>query len=176
MGAAAILALSACNDTGTTTATNSDTTKMGMNPGDTTVTTTTTTTTKTFHAIPHFENRTFYNVATHKPVKLRMDTVLHYYVDVVTNKEPDYYYYDPSAKDTFDYYGRRLNNALMNNNGTWTVDETRIMNDDMGTSNGSMSNDNSNMSTDTMSKMNNDSKMKMKVKDDKTKMKTKNDK
>ncbi len=171
MGAATILGFAACNDNGTTdTTTKTD----SMKPGDSTVqtTTTTTTTTKTFRPIANFEKRTFYNVVTHKPVKLRMDTVLHYYVDVTTNKEPDYYYYDPSAKDTFDYYGRRLNNALMNDNGTWTIDETRIMNDDMGTSNGS-----NNMSTDTS--MNNskmDSKTKMKVKDDKTKMKIKNDK
>jgi len=122
MGAAAILALAACNDNASTETTNTDSTLAAT---DSSVTTTTTTRTAT--PIANFERRTFYNVKTKKPVKLRMDTVLHYYVDVTTNQQPDYYYYDPSAKDTFDYYGRRLNNALMYNNGDYTVDETRIV-------------------------------------------------
>ena len=171
MGAVAILGFAACNDNGSTnTATTTDTT-VATNPGDTTVqtTTTTTTTTKTVHPIANFERRTFYNVKTKKPVKLRMDTVLHYYVDVSTNKEPDYYYYDPSSKDTFDYYGRRLNNALMMNNGDFTIDESRLSNDNMGSTGGAMS-----TATDTSSMSNmNSGKMKMKQKDDKTKMKSK---
>lgn len=128
MGAAAILALAACNDNATDTTAKTDST-VTTNPGDTTIqtTTTTTTTTKTVRPIANFERRTFYNVKTKKPVKLRMDTVLHYYVDVTTNQQPDYYYYDLAAKDTFDYYGRVLNNALINNNGDYTVDETRIV-------------------------------------------------
>ncbi|MEJ7674132.1 MAG: hypothetical protein WKF59_15915 [Chitinophagaceae bacterium] len=132
IGTFAILSLAACNDNGSATSTtNTDTTT--TNPGDTTIqtTTTTTTTTKTVHPIANFENRTFYNVKTKKPVKLRMDTVMHYYVDVTTNQQPDYYYYDPAAKDTFDYYGRILNNALILNNGDYSLDETRIYNNDM---------------------------------------------
>ncbi|MDB5224309.1 MAG: hypothetical protein JWN83_2976 [Chitinophagaceae bacterium] len=162
LGAAAIFGFAACNDNGTTTATTTDTT--ATNPGDTTIqtTTTTTTTTKTVHPIANFERRTFYNVVTHKPVKLRMDTVLHYYVDVSTNQEPTYYYYDPATKDTFDYWGRVLNNALINNNGDYTVDETRLSSDYT-----TPSTDTVKMSTD------NSGKMKMKAKDDKTKVKTK---
>lgn len=169
MGAAAILGFAACNDNGTSNTTKTDTTT--TNPGDTTIqtTTTTTTTTKTVHPIANFERRTFYNVVTHKPVKLRMDTVLHYYVDVSTNKEPDYYYYDPSSKDTFDYWGRRLNNALINNNGTWTIDESRL------TDNNSMSNNSTSTDTSSMS-TSGTGKMKMKAKDDKTKIKTKDNK
>ncbi len=125
MGAAAILALAACNDNASTdTTTKTDST---LAPTDSSVTTTTTTTTRSATPIANFERRTFYNVKTKKPVKLRMDTVLHYYVDVATNQQPDYYYYDPAAKDTFDYYGRVLNNALMYNNGDYTLDETRIV-------------------------------------------------
>ena len=167
MGAAAILGFAACNDNGTSTTTNTDTT--ATNPGDTTIqtTTTTTTTTKTVHPIANFEHRTFYNVVTHKPVKLRMDTVYHYYVDVNTNKEPDYYYYDPATKDTFDYWGRILNNALIDNNGTWTVDETRLSSDYTAPA--------APATTDTAT-MNTNGKMKMKVKDDKTKIKSKSDK
>ena len=170
MGAAAILGFAACNDNGTSSTTTADTT-VATNPGDTTIqtTTTTTTTTKTVHPIANFEHRTFYNVKTHKPVKLRMDTVMHYYVDVTTNKEPDYYYYDPASKDTFDYWGRILNNALINNNGDYSIDEMRLSSDvtppvqhaDTGTMN----------STDKMN-----GKMKMKQKDDKMKVKSKDDK
>ena len=170
MGAAAILGFAACNDNGTSETIKTDSTT--TNPGDTTIqtTTTTTTTTKTVHPIANFEHRTFYNVKTHKPVKLRMDTVLHYYVDVTTSKEPDYYYYDPAAKDTFDYWGRVLNNALILHNGDYMVDETRLSSETtppvQSSDTGAMN------STDKM----NNGKMKMKVKDDKTKMKSKDDK
>lgn len=170
MGAAAILGFAACNDNGTSNTTKTDSTT--TNPGDTTIqtTTTTTTTTKTVHPIANFEHRTFYNVKTHKPVKLRMDTVLHYYVDISTNKEPDYYYYDPASKDTFDYWGRVLNDALIMNNGDYTIDESRLSSDNttptQSTDTGSMN---------SASKMNN-GKMKMKQKDDKMKIKTKDEK
>ena len=168
IGTAAVIGLAACNDNGTATKTTTDTTVVATNPGDTTIqtTTTTTTTTKIVHPIANFEKRTFYNVKTRKPVKLRMDTVLHYYVDVTTNKEPDYYYYDPSAKDTFDYYGRRLNNALIMNNGDYTIEESRLAPE--------YTTNTSTPSADTMNtNMNNNSKTKIKQKDDKTKIKTK---
>lgn len=174
IGTAAILGLSACNNDSTNSTTNTDSTKTNM--GDTTVqtTTTTTTTTKTYHPITNFEHRTFYSVATKKPVKLRVDTVNHYYVDVSTNQEPDYYYYDPATHDTFDYWGRRLNNALINNNGTWTIDESKLTEDNTMSNTSNMSN----MTSDTAMNSNNmnNGKMKMKVKDDKIKMKTKDDK
>jgi hypothetical protein len=178
IGTAAMLSLAACNDNATTDTTMKDST-VTTNPGDTTVqtTTTTTTTTKTVHPIANFEKRIFYNVVTKKPVKLRMDTVLHFYVDVTTNQQPDYYYYDPAAKDTFDYYGRRLNNALMNENGTWRLDESRITDDGMNMNTDNSSNTISNDTSVNNSKMNStNSKMKIKVKDDKTKMKTKDHK
>ncbi len=171
MGAGAILAFAACNENGTSNSTKTDT--VTTNPGDTTIqtTTTTTTTTKTVHPIANFERRTFYNVVTKKPVKLRMDTVLHYYVDVITNKEPDYYYYDPAAKDTFDYWGRRLNNALMDNNGSWIVDESKL-DAEYNTS----TTPTTTMDTSTMNTNNANGKMKMKIKDDKTKIKMKDNK
>ena len=127
MGTAIIMGFAACNDNASTDTTNTDSSIITTNPGDTTIsTTTTTTTTKTVRPIENFERRTFYSVKTKKPVKLRMDTVYHYYVDASTNQQPDYYYYDPATKDTFDYYGRRLNNALILTDGNYTVDETRL--------------------------------------------------
>ncbi len=155
IGSALIIGFAACNDNSTETTANTDSTVM-TNAGDTTVsTTTTTTTTKTVRPIENFERRTFYSVKTKKPVKLRMDTVYHYYVDASTNQYPDYYYYDPATKDTFDYYGRRLNNALIMNNGDYTIDESRIS-----------------METDNSSTGNTMGDTKVKAKDDKYKEKT----
>jgi hypothetical protein len=173
MGAVAIFGFAACNDNGTSNTTKTDSTTT-TNPGDTTIqtTTTTTTTTKTIHPIANFEHRTFYSVKTHKPVKLRMDTVLHYYVDVTTNKEPDYYYYDPASKDTFDYWGRVLNDALINNNGDYTIDESRLSSETTTTPTATTVDKGSMNSTDKMA----NGKMKMKQKDDKLKVKAKDDK
>lgn len=176
MGTAALLCLAACNDNGTSNTTAKTDSTTTTNPGDTTLqtTTTTTTTTKTVHPIANFERRTFYNVKTKKPVKLRMDTVLHYYVDINTNQQPDYYYYDPSSKDTFDYYGRRLNNALIMSNGDYTIDESRLSPE---YSTQSPSSDTGRMNANSGSNMNNmnNGKTKMKQKDDKTKIKSKSD-
>jgi hypothetical protein len=171
LGTAAIFAFAACNDNGTSTTTNKDTT-VATAPGDSSVTTTTTTTTRTAYPISNFEHRTFYSVKTHKPVKLRMDTVLHYYVDVSTNQQPDYYYYDPSTKDTFDYWGRRLNNALILNNGDYTIDESRLSSE--YTTPPTTTTPTTTTTVDTSA--NNPGKMKMKAKDDKTKVKTKDNK
>ena len=102
LGGFVLFGFMACNNpTPSTTTTNTDT--MKTNPGDTVVrtTTTTTTTTKTVHPIANFEHRTFYNVKTHKQVKLRIDTVNHYYVDVNSNSQPDYFYYDPATRAEF---------------------------------------------------------------------------
>jgi len=125
IGAVIMMGFAACNDNGTTDSTTSTDSAVTTNPGDTIISTTTTTTT-TVRPIENFERRTFYSVKTKKPVKLRMDTVYHYYVDASTNQQPDYYYYDPATKDTFDYYGRRLNNALILTDGNYIVDETRL--------------------------------------------------
>jgi len=125
IGAAIMMGFAACNDNSTTDSTTSTDSAVTTNAGDTVISTTTTTTT-TVRPIENFERRTFYSVKTKKPVKLRMDTVYHYYVDASTNQQPDYYYYDPATRDTFDYYGRRLNNALILTDGNYTVDETRL--------------------------------------------------
>ena len=169
LGAAAILGFTACNDNATSNTTKTD--SLATQPGDTTIqtTTTTTTTTKTVHPIANFEHRTFYSVTTKKPVKLRMDTVHHYYVDVITNQQPDYYYYDPATKDTFDYWGRRLNNALIDNNGAWTIDESKL-DAEYNTTTPATTTTMDTSSTST----NPNSKMKMKQKDDETKTKIKN--
>ncbi len=169
IGSALIIGFAACNDNSSTeTTANADST-VTTNAGDTTVsTTTTTTTTKTVRPIENFERRTFYSVKTKKPIKLRMDTVYHYYVDASTNQQPDYYYYDPATKDTFDYYGRRLNNALIMTNGDYTIDESR----------NTMQTDNTS-TVDTKVKAKDDKfkektdTSKLKVNDDKMKMKKK---
>lgn len=167
LSTAAIFAFAACNDNSTSTSTATDSTKVG----DSSVTTTTTTTTKTYHQIPNFEQRTFVNVKTHQPVKLRFDTVYHYYVDVNTNKEPDYYYYDPAAKDTFDYMGRVLNNALINENGNYTIDETRLSSETPDTS--TMSNSNNNAPGGNLKIKRKDDMYKEKTDSTKIKIKTK---
>ena len=123
IGAVIMMGFAACNDNSTTDSTTGTDSAVSTNPGDTIISTTTTTTVR---PIENFERRTFYSVKTKKPVKLRMDTVYHYYVDASTNQQPDYYYYDPATRDTFDYYGRRLNNALILTDGNYTVDETRL--------------------------------------------------
>ena len=131
----ALSAFMACNPaptTTTTTAPNADSMRLAQGDSLTKTTTTTTTTTMSIHPIANFEHRTFYNVKTHKIVKLRVDTVNHYYVDASSNSRPDYYYYDPIAHDTFDYQGRVVNNALMLTNGDYTLDESRLSNSGSG--------------------------------------------
>lgn len=173
LGAAAIFAFAACNDNSKdSTTTNTDTTATAH--GDSAVQTTTTTTTRTAYPISNFEHRTFYSVKTHKPVKLRMDTVNHYYVDVTTNQQPDYYYYDPATKDTFDYWGRRLNNALILNNGDYTIDESRLSSE-YTTPQSTTPTTTTTTDTSTMN-ASNAGKTKMKAKDDKVKIKSKDDK
>ena len=160
LGATLIFGLTACNENSTNTANNN---------GDSTKTTTSTTVGR---RIANFESRSFVNLKTGKPVKLRYDTVYHYYVDVETNKEPDYYYYDPAAHDTFDYLGRTLNNALIMDNGDYRIDETRIVHDTVMVT-APTTTDTTTISTTTN---NANTKTKTKEKDDKTKTKTKTDK
>ena len=170
LGSAIIFGFAACNDTSTTTP------APVTSPGDTTIqktTTTTTTSTTTVHPIANFEHRTFMNVKTGKPVKLRVDTIHHYYVDEVSNQQPDYYYFDPVAHDTFDYRGRLLNNALIFNNGMYSIDESKVQDNsgttDMGT------NDNSGTTTTDNGKTPSGN-TKIKQKDDMYKEKTDNSK
>ena len=170
LSGAIVLALGACNDSTTTTT-------PATAPGDTTIqkTTTTTTTTTTVHPIANFEHRTFMSVKTGKPVKLRVDTIHHYYVEMETNQQPDYYYFDPVAHDTFDYRGRLLNNALIFNNGNYSIDESRIMDSNNGSTGTTdmENNDNSGTSTSTTDHT---GKSKIKQKEDMYKEKTDNSK
>lgn len=121
MGSAAMLLFAACNNSSSGTASTSDTAAK---------TSATTTSPGTMgRQIANFESRSFMDVKTGKPVKLKYDTVNHYYIDVTTNQQPDYYYFDPASHDTFDYYGRRLNNALIMENGDYRIDESRLTDD-----------------------------------------------
>src|SRR5215212_2485958 len=118
LGAAAIFGFAACNDSGTdSTATTDSTTNA-------TATTSTAMGPTRGTPIANFESRTFMDVKSNKPIKLHWDTVHYYYVDD-SGSQP-YYYYDPSTKDTFDYWGRRLNDYLIYENNDYRVDESRI--------------------------------------------------
>lgn len=151
LGAMAILGFTACNNSGTnnTTAT------------DSTTTTTQSTVEKRGAMIPDFATRTFMDLKTNKPIKLHWDTVHYYYVDETGNQP--YYFYDPAAKDTFDYWGRRLNNYLTYSNGDYMVDESRMPSSaDMSTM----------TSTDTATNTTTPDNIKIKSKDGKYKEKT----
>ena len=166
-GAAAIFAFGSCN--------NSSDSKNGG--GDST----STTTTKTATRIANFETRSFLNLKTGQPVKLMFDTVNHYYVDFATHQQPSFLYYDPAAHDTFDYLGRRLNNALISDNGDYTIDESRVMAVDNSVSPQPVASDtsmntvgvDSSTTTTTKSTTTTSGKNKMKQKEDKTKTKSK---
>ena len=151
-GAAVIFGLAACNDSGsdTTTTTDSTTNTMTTATGPTRGT-----------EIANFSTRSFMDVKTNKPIKLHWDTERSYYVDE-SGSQP-YYYYDPATSDTFDYWGRRLNSYLINNNGDWTIDESRWSTDNGTTSTTA---DTSTSSTSASGDL------KIKAKDDKYKEKT----
>lgn len=116
LGAAAILGFAACSDSSTDSTTTTDSTAN-------TATATTTGPTRGTE-IANFSSRSFMDVRTNKPITLRWDTVHYYYVDETGNQP--YFYYDPATKDTFDYWGRRLNDYLIYENNEWRVDESRI--------------------------------------------------
>lgn len=117
--AIAFLGIAACNE-GTKTTTTTDSTVVVPANGTTTTTTTTVTTRK-------LNNKEVIVLGSNKKVRLVYDTVHYYYVDAATNQQPTGYYYDPETKDTFDYRGYNLNNALMYKNGSYTVDESKLM-------------------------------------------------
>ena len=123
--AAAILGFAACNDSATDSTTTTDSTAA------TTATSTATGPTRGVE-IANFSGRTFMDVKTNKPVKLRWDAERYYYVDESGNQP--YYYYDPATKDTFDYWGRRLNDYLIYDNNDYRVDESRIPSIDVNVS------------------------------------------
>ena len=124
------IGLGACNndEKASTTTTATDTSAKMVTPdtshGSTTTTTTTTTTVTT--KAPEYRT-SLMTVKTNKPIKVVYDTVHMRYVDVTTQKEPTTYYYDPETHDTFDYRGYLLNNALIYNNGAYSVDTVRLM-------------------------------------------------
>lgn len=156
MSALAIVGFTACNDTSSTTdATKTDSTA--------TVSTTDNTAAQRGTEIANFSSRTFMDLKTNQPVKLRWNAEKYYYEDESGNQP--YYYYDPASKDTFDYWGRRLNSYLTYNNGDYTVDESRL----------------TTITDDTMTTESGDTKMKVtddktKIKDGDTKIKSKDDK
>jgi hypothetical protein len=173
LGAAAILGFAACNESSTDSTTTTD-----SSANTTTATTSTTMTRGT--EIANFSGRTFMDVKTNKPVTLRWDTSHYYYTDE-SGAQP-YYFYDPATSDTFDYWGRRVNTYLINNNGDYTIDETRWSTDNptstMGdtgtssTSSSSTSGDTKIKATDDKYKEKTDTS-KLKVTDDKMKAKKK---
>jgi hypothetical protein len=166
LGAAAIFGFAACNDSATDSTTTTDSSA-------TTNTMTTTTGPTRGTEIANFSTRTFMDVKTNKPVKLRWDTERYYYVDE-SGSQP-YYYYDPSTKDTFDYWGRRLNDYLIYENNDYRVDESRMPAMDMSpmdTSSPAMSGDMKVKATDDKYKEKTDTS-KLKVTDDKIKAKKK---
>lgn len=113
LGAVVVFGLIACNDSGTDGTTTTDST-----------TTTTTNVEKKGTQIANFTTRTFMDLKTNKPIVLHWDTTHYYYVDESGNQP--YFYYDPASKDTFDYWGRRLNSYLNYSNGEYMVDESRL--------------------------------------------------
>lgn len=166
LGTAAILGFVACNDSGTANTTAKD---------STTTTTTQTNTERRGAMIANFDTRAFMDLKTNKPIKLHWDTVHYYYVDK-SGSQP-YYYYDPIAKDTFDYWGRRLNGYITSSNGDYMLDESRMPAMDMSTpamdtSSASTSGNMKIKSKDDMYKEKTDSS-KLKITDDKMKVKKK---
>ncbi|CAN5358138.1 hypothetical protein BH09BAC2_BH09BAC2_21730 [soil metagenome] len=128
IAAVTIMGFTACNDdsktnTNTTTTTDTATTNNTMANDGTTTTTTTTTTVVTTRSL---ENRNLMVVKTNKPIQLKYDPDHSYYIDATTNKQATTYFYDPATNDTFDYRGYIVNNALLNNNGDWKTDESRL--------------------------------------------------
>ena len=166
LGAAAIFGFAACNDSGTNTTTTTDSTAN--------VTATTTTGPTRGTEIANFSTRTFMDVKTNKPIKLHWDTVHYYYVDE-SGSQP-YFYYDPATKDTFDYWGRRLNDYLIYENNEYRVDESRMppmeMSVSTDTSSSSASGNLKIKATDDKYKEKTDTS-KLKVTDDKMKAKKK---
>ncbi len=73
-------------------------------------------------------DNTYVDLVTGRKVKVRVDTVSHSIIDVVT-RQPVSFFIDPATKDTFDVKGRRVNNALIRgNHNSWTVNENNLNN------------------------------------------------
>ncbi len=124
VSAAVLLAVTACNN---------DTSNTAKSDSVVNTTTTEAATPMTNTTTYRLENRKLVSLGSSKPITLRYDTVHYYYVDANTNEQPMGYYYDPETKDTFDYRGYHVNNALVYRNGDYTLDETRLMDDEYNT-------------------------------------------
>ncbi|MEO6948453.1 MAG: hypothetical protein ABI123_02390 [Ginsengibacter sp.] len=93
---------------------------------------TTTGTASTDVATPSVDNENMpviYNLETKQPVSLQQDEKTHVYVDATT-QQPISYYYEPISKDTFDMRGRLVNNALILNDGKYSLDDAKIKSND----------------------------------------------
>lgn len=71
-------------------------------------------------------DNTYVDLATGRKVKVRVDSISRDIIDEATN-QPVLFFIDPSANDTFDRKGRKVNNALIRaNDSSWTVDESKL--------------------------------------------------
>jgi hypothetical protein len=119
-GIASIALLPACKD-GTETTTTTDSTA-AMNSA-TSSEPSSMTTTSTVNINPDVS---YVDLKSGKQVKLRVDTVTHYVVNVETSQPVDYYI-DPSSSDTFDMSGVNVSNALIRSSGgVYTTDVSRL--------------------------------------------------
>jgi len=67
----------------------------------------------------------YYDLETNRPVDVIQDSNTHQYVDVSTQK-PLHYFYDAASHDTFDIRGRIINKAVINANGKYFIDRSKI--------------------------------------------------
>ena len=118
----AVIGLVACNDANKSSST---TDSVVVIPDNSNTTTTTTTTTKV--TTRKLDNKEVVVLGSNKKLRLHYDTIHYYYVDAATNEQFKNYYYDPETKDTFDYRGYNLNNALIFTNGDYSINEDKLM-------------------------------------------------
>ena len=118
LAAIAIVGVVACNDANKNSSTSDS---VVVIPDNSNTTSTTIVRTRVL------DNKEVIVLGSNKKLRLRYDTVHYYYVDAATNEQPISYYYDPETKDTFDYRGYNLNNALVFRNGTYSINEEKLM-------------------------------------------------
>jgi hypothetical protein len=157
-----IMSAVACNNGTSTTTSDSTTVTTGQTQTD--AASEGTTNRVTVHFDP---SASYVDLKTGKSVKLRVDTVTKYVINEVTS-EPVMFYINPATNDTFDQRGRLVNGALVKNtSGNYTVDESRLTDDNNSDESSTDSSDNS---ADTAVTALGNSKTK--IKDDKFKQKT----
>lgn len=139
IGTVAVFGFTACDDssssstTGTDSTTNTNSTTTTNNPGGA-------------------ETKSVTDLRSGQTITIRRDTSTWRYVDVASGSVVGIYF-DPVSHDTFDSRGYILNNALMSDNGNWTIVEERLWEN-----------------PENVKIKDND--MKLKIEDDKMKMKT----